>query len=239
MEVLASDGELAALVNDNDWGLGVYKPNNSLFIGGFAGKEGRGGTHDSPTGYIAPLHREILDHNITYEYDYSLILGSLDEIRGYALEQAKGTKPPDWKFVSDRQHWRYQADGGKGTDAGWPIKGHLQLDLGEPGIAAISPPALWQAKEAPMLFIEAAFKTERKEAMVAWTNHEADGHNPGFMAENQLRFNIIGDGKLRTYQIDLKSAPTYTGALSYLMVKPVSEPDQGGWVKIKGIRLGK
>ena len=229
----------AALVNDDDWGLGIYKPNNSLFIGGFAGKEGRGGTHDNATGYIAPLHTEILDHNITYEYDYSLILGSLDEIRGYALEQAKGTTPPDWKFVSDRQHWRYQANGGKGADAGWPIKGHLQLDLGKPGIAAISPPVLWHAKEAPVLFIEAAFKTERKEGMVAWTNYEADGHNPAFKGENQLRFDIIGDGKLRTYQIDLKSAPTYLGALSYLMVKPVIEPDQGAWVKIKGIRLGK
>jgi len=98
---------------------------------------------------------------------------------------------------------------------------------------------LWHAKEAPVLFIEAAFKTERKEGMVAWTNYEADGHNSGFKAENQLRFDIIGDGKLRTYQVDLKSAPTYLGALSYLMVKPVIEPDQGGWVKIKGIRLGK
>jgi len=76
----------AALVNDDDWGLGIYKPNNSLFIGGFAGREGVGGTHDNATGYIAPLHTEILDHNINYEYDYSLILGSLDEIRVYAVK---------------------------------------------------------------------------------------------------------------------------------------------------------
>ena len=31
----------AALVNDDNWGLGIYKPNNTLFIGGFAGNEGK------------------------------------------------------------------------------------------------------------------------------------------------------------------------------------------------------
>jgi len=229
----------AALVNDKDWGLGIYKPGNYLFIGGFAGKEGRGGTNDSPTGYIAPLHTEILDHDITYDYSYALILGNLKEIRDYAVKQGKGAKPPDWRFEKDRQHWRYQAAGGKGTDAGWPIKGYIQLDLSRPGMAAVSPPALWQAKDAPVLYIQAAFRTKQNKSMVAWTKYKADNHNPSHTPENRVQFNIRGDGRLRTYRINLASQSSYTGALSYLMLKPVLRPDKGGWVKIKRIWFGK
>lgn len=229
----------AALVNDDDWGLGIYKPNNSLFIGGFAGREGIGGTHDNATGYIAPLHTEILDHNITYEYDYSLILGSLDEIRGYAVKRGKSVMPPDWKFKSDRQHWHYQASGGKGTDAGWPIMGSIELDLGKPGMAAMSPPTLWQAKDAPVLYLEAAFQTKRTEAAVGWSNYNYEDHIPVFEPGNHAHFEIIGDGEFRTYRVDLSAEKSYRDALSYLYLKPVLQPEKGAWVKIKRIRLGK
>lgn len=229
----------AALVNDKDWGLGIYKQYNYLFIGGFAGKEGRGGTHDSPTGYIAPLHTEILDHNITYDYKYALILGSLKDIRGYAVKQGQGMGLPDWRFDKGRQHWHYQAVGRKGTDGGWPIKGYIQLDLGNPGMAAISPPRLWRAEDAPVLRINAAFKTSQKKSTVAWTKFKADNPNPSFGAENRVSFDIVGDGKFRTYTIDLNATGSYTGALSYLMFKPIGKPEKGGWVKVKRIWFGK
>ena len=229
----------AALVNDRDWGLGIYKPNNCLFIGGFAGKEGAGGTNDSPTGYIAPLHTEILDHNITYEYSYTLILGSLEEIRDYAVKHGKGGNPPDWRFEKDRQHWRYQAANRRGTDKGWPIEGFIQLDLSRPGMAAVSSPTLWQAEDAPTLYIEAAFKTKQERSMVAWTKYVGDNHNPSHTQESQARFDIIGDGAFRTYKVDLASVPSYSGALSYLMFRPVAKPEKGGWVKIKRVWFGK
>ena len=90
-----------------------------------------------------------------------------------------------------------------------------------------------------MLHIDAAFKTSQKKAMVAWTNYETDSHNPEFRAENRLRFDIIGDGKFRTHKINLGSASSYKGTLSYLMFKPVLDPEKGGWAKIKRIHLGR
>jgi len=56
----------AALVDDNDFGLGVWNPGASEIGGGFAGKPGKGGPHDGPTGYIAPDPPEIIDWNIDY-----------------------------------------------------------------------------------------------------------------------------------------------------------------------------
>jgi len=233
----------AALVNDDDWGLGIYKPGNALFIGGFAGQEGRGGTHDSPTGYIAPLQTEILDHNITYGYSYALILGSLADIRGYAVARGRGGKLPDWRFEKDRQHWHYVIAVGSGksapTDEGWPIRGYIQLDLGKDGTTAISPPTLWKADDAPVAHIKAAFKTEQKKAIIAWTNHTANNPRHKFDVEQRVEFDIVGDGRFRTYTVNLAAAPTYKGAMSYLVLKPVPKGEEGAWVKIERIRLGK
>lgn len=229
----------AALVNDEDWGLGIYKPNNSFFIGGFAGKEGEGGTNDNSTGYIAPLRTEILDHNITYEYRYTLILGSLDEIRAHAVREGKGAGLPDWKFEKDRQHWRYQAAGNYGTDAGWPIKGFIELDLSKQDLVAISPATLWQADEAPVLQIEAAFKTSQKQAAVAWSVYDGKNHDPVFAADNHLHFEIQGDGRFRTYEVRLSAAESYQGGINYLMFRPSLKPEEDGWVKIRRINLGK
>ncbi|MGO9112103.1 MAG: hypothetical protein ACLP9L_22995, partial [Thermoguttaceae bacterium] len=44
----------AALVNDESFGLGIWIPDCCGFTGGFAGKPGKGGPFDAPTGYIAP-----------------------------------------------------------------------------------------------------------------------------------------------------------------------------------------
>jgi hypothetical protein len=228
----------AALVDTNDWGLGIYKPENYFFIGGYAGTEGQGGTYDSQTGYIAPLHTEILDHNIVYEYSYTLILGDLTEIRDYAVSQGQGMGLPDWHFEKDRQNWHYQASWTSGTDAGWPINEYIELDLGKLGLTAISPARLWQAEEAPLLYINAAFNTSRTRSRVAWTKYETDAYNPSFPAENRAEFDIIGDGQFRTYAIDLTSVASYTGPMSYLAFAPVLSTDAGGWVKIKRIWFG-
>lgn len=229
----------AALVNDEDWGLGIYKPDNYLFIGGFAGEEGRGNTYDSSTGYVAPLQTEILDHDITYDYHYTLILGSLSDIRGHAVKQGQAQGLPDWRFEKDRQHWHYRVADGTGTDAGWPIKGYIELDLGKEGMAAISPPRLWRAEDAPVLRINAAFKTNEKKSIIAWTHYRSGDHGPAFGAGNRVEFDIVGDGQFRTYVIDLSSAGDYTGPLSYLIFKPVDKPDAGGWVKVSRIWFGE
>jgi hypothetical protein len=113
----------AALVNDKNEGLGVWHPDARDFCGGFAGTPGAGGPKDGPTGYIAPLHNEIIDHNIVCDYKYVLILGSLDEIRRQVYALAPRPKPPVYRFANDRQHWHYSG----AIDAGWPIRGELRI----------------------------------------------------------------------------------------------------------------
>ena len=45
---------------------------------------GLGGKKDAPTGYCAPVPKEILDHNTTYNHSFSLCIGSLTQIKRMA-----------------------------------------------------------------------------------------------------------------------------------------------------------
>lgn len=73
----------AALVNDELWGVGVYNKETELFTGGFHGTPG-GDEFDASTGYVSPLRKVALEKDDTLEYEYDLIVGTLEEIRAFA-----------------------------------------------------------------------------------------------------------------------------------------------------------
>jgi hypothetical protein len=69
-----------AFVDSTKWGMGVYNSRCAYFIAGMAGKPG-GESKDGSTSYIAPVKKETLYKNSVYEYDYYIIIGTVDEIR--------------------------------------------------------------------------------------------------------------------------------------------------------------
>ena len=77
-----------AFVDITKWGMGVYNSRCNYFIAGMAGKPG-GETKDGSTSYIAPIKKEILDKNSVYEYDYYIIIGTIDEIRNKVYQLNK------------------------------------------------------------------------------------------------------------------------------------------------------
>ena len=75
-----------ALVDDNDWGLGVYNPDAQQFVAGFHGTPGSGDPEASSCGYISPLRTEVIYHDTVYEYNAQFILGYLDDIRAWVYQ---------------------------------------------------------------------------------------------------------------------------------------------------------
>ena len=69
-----------AFVDNNKWGIGVYSPQATKFLAGRAGQAGKESASPA-TGYIAPVRVETLMKNSVSEYNYYLIVGTLDEIR--------------------------------------------------------------------------------------------------------------------------------------------------------------
>ncbi|MDB5291378.1 MAG: hypothetical protein JWL69_2619 [Phycisphaerales bacterium] len=221
----------AALVNDDGWGLGVWNPGTYAFIGGFAGKPGAGGPKDNPTGYIAPTNTDIIDHNIDYGFQYTLILGRLEEIRQYVYAHAQKPAPPTYRFEKDRQHWCY-ADA---TDAGWPIAGELNIALDGKHPELRGPSGFWSAKEAPILYIEAACHAAQPHGRVYWRRHDS----PNFSADKSIPLELIADEKYRVYEVPLESSPEYRGSITGLRLDPVAAGGAGDFIHIKSISLRK
>ncbi len=216
-----------ALVDKNGFGLGVVSPDNPTMIGGFAGTPGAGGAKDFPTGYIAPLHQEILDHDIEYEYRYFLVVGFLEEIRQRAATLTPKPAPPNYRFARDRQHWTLA----NATDSGWPIRGELRVKLESNDPQLHGPDSFWRAENAPKLFIEAAFHSAENSARIFWKRHDAHS----FSDERSASFAVVPDGKMRVYEIDLSASSEYRGAITGLRLDPVDAGRIGDWARVKSI----
>ena len=217
----------AALLNDEGRGLGIWTPGTFHYTGGFFGEPGSGGPSDPQTGYMSPLHREVLDADIRYEYSYVLILGTLEEIRGHVYEHSPRSFPPDYRFETDRAHW-HMIDC---RDAGWPIEGELRVVLDGRDPRLVGPPGFWRASDVPRLWLDAAFDTGEDEAVVFWTRF-GEG---GFSAESSVAFPVVSDGRRRLHEIDLSSAPTWRGVVTGLRLDPASSGGEGLSVRIRSI----
>lgn len=134
----------AALVDESDWGLGVWSPRQMHFIGGAAGRTAK----DSACGYLAPLATEILDYNIEYNYSCDLIIGTIEEIRAHAKRRNGERKAPRWDFSKSRDGWSTLG----GPDGGWPIDGGIKLKGRN---TLLSPVSFWAAGEAYQVIVEA------------------------------------------------------------------------------------
>jgi len=217
----------AALVDESGFGLGIYEPGVYRFIGGFAGKPGAGGPKDGPTGYIAPLYTEIIDWNIDYDYRYTLVLGTIDEIRETIYRLAPEPTVPSWRFDKDRRHWTYT----NATDAGWPIEGELKVNLDQGDPHMVSAPGFWEAEKAPKLYIEAALQSEQTQAQLFWSRADADG----FVEERGVRFTLANDGEYHVVEVDLSECPEYKGIITGLRFDPVPGGKPGDTVRVRYI----
>ncbi len=221
----------AALVDDKDWGLGIYEPGTYSISGGFSGKPGSGGPKDDPTGYLSPQAEEILDYNIDTSFNYVLILGTLQEIRDYVYKQPRPAANPNWVFTKERLYWTYR----NASDTGWPIKGELNIDISKSNVMINGPVWLWEASKNPVLYIKAAFSPGQKTANVTW--QRKDGHP--FSAQTAVTFPVIADGNYHVYAVKLVDNTEYKGLITRLALVPDPQGVDGRWIKLKSIGFKK
>ncbi len=219
----------AALVDDRDYGLGIWNPGVYSFIGGFAGKPGAGGPKDGPTGYIAPVANEIIDHNIDYTYRYVLVLGQLEEIREYVYAHAKRPAPPQYRFRGTREHWIYH----NATDEGWPIRRGLEITANGPTARLDGPDGFWLAKDAGRVVIEAAFDSYTTGVDFEWKL--ADGVK--YTSTKTVPLKFIGDSKVRRYTLDLTAHPDYRDAITGISLTVHTRDGQKSRVNLKSLCL--
>jgi hypothetical protein len=221
----------AALVDDHDFGVGVWQPGVYRMIGGFAGKPGHGGPKDGPTGYIAPLYQEHLDWNIVYDYGFTLIVDDLKGIRQYVYDHAAKPAPLTWRFAHDRQHWQYV----NCADTGSPIDGELKLVMDRDDPQMHSAELFLAAADNPKVYVEAAYDGPGGTAEVFWARRDA----PGFSGQRVARFEPVADGRYHVYEVDLSRSPEWRGIITQLRFDPVPDGRTGGKVRLRSIGFAK
>lgn len=217
-----------ALVDKNDDGLGVWAPGTQGFSAGFAGQPGAGGSKESPTGYIAPNKDEILDWNVRFQSRYTLILGSLKQIRAYVYAHSKPSLPR-WRFSKDRQDWRYV----NASDTGLPIQGELNVKLEQNDPQLIGPVGCWAAADTPVLTVEAACRLHDPNAQIFWSSLGTRV----FSEARSLHFLLRPDGNYHTYHIRLSNSSAYNGTITQLRFDPEPDGAQGDFVRVRSMAL--
>jgi len=197
-----------AHLNENDFGLGIYTPEVQSYIGGFYGKKGVGGTKDAPTGYCAPILKEILDHNIVYDYSYSLCVGSLEQIRNMASENKNNQKGLTYTFKKDRNHIYYT----NAKDTGWPIQNMLELKPEKKVIYLNSLDIFYRLGDTFKFTLEARFPANVKKVSLVCVHSENK-------AEIEYKLNILNDGLLHNYITYLENKQIKESALKQFKIK--------------------
>ena len=234
-----------ALLDADNKGLGLYLPGACGFTGGFAGgdkNKGHGDPESGQTGYMGVTIPEILDHDIIYTYEYTLIVGSLKEIRDYVYACEKDRTPPQWVFKEDRQHWTYKNI----TDEGWPVQDGLRVKLGPDQAFLVGPQSFWEAEAFHTLILCASFATEAQKVRILLQPYDAlaDGDWAQWGDERSKRpqpatpivydVALKGDGEMSDIEIDLTGNEKYVGAMTQIRILL---PSGKGVAKVHAVEL--
>jgi hypothetical protein len=217
-----------AMVDDGDWGLGVFSDQAGVFDCGLYGAPGSEDVHDSSTAYVAPVRIETLDHDIVYDYGVELRLGTLAELRIRFTAEASRDLPA-WSFVGDRQHWHAEGglDDGPPTAAGWRIAcaaGHPRL---------VGPVRCWRAEAAPVVEVEAAWHGPASAARLHWRGLGDESWTP----ERSVPLELVADGGFHRYRLDLAAVPAYRGLITGLAIAPAVAAQPGSWFALRSVAM--
>ena len=222
-----------AMVNKDNWGLGVFQPGTIFINSNFFGTPGNYGPLDNPTGYLGPYHREILDWNIVYDYQFHLVLANLDDIRTYAYQNQNiinNCLVADFRYNASRQHWYFINANDSGLPSGfWRV----MMEQNDPQI--YGPNCLWKTEDHPNIYINASFSTGQAstQAQLFWN---AGGVGQQFDEVHSVSFTVTADGQYHVYKVDLSSASSYTGSAFGLRFDPVETGAKSAYVDIAFIR---
>jgi hypothetical protein len=206
----------AALLDDSNFGVGLVEP-DILHMSGFSR-----GQLGYPSGYLAGVRPELLDGNIVYAFAYTLVVGTVRQIRAYAYAHRPDPRP-SYVFAHDREHFTEA----NATDAGFPIDGALRVRLDQWDPQLVGPETIWAARRVPRLYIRGAWHTRQKGAQLFWSRLS------GTFNERQSRaFTVIPDGSFKTYRVDLFQSADYAGLIDRIRLDPVAGLDTGAWVDI-------
>jgi hypothetical protein len=226
-----------ACVNAANFGVGVYTPGRSNFVGGLHGDPG-GTTTSSSTCYVAPLEAVPLDRTTTFDYDYWLAVGTVDTIRHEFYEVRQTAPLPPAGFPSgDGQTWAFDADGDFG---GWrPIANIASSSVSSGHLAGkatssdpyMDSPAIGKPARDWKVTLRMRNGTASSKAQLFFTT-ATDG---AWTGSKSKRISIAPNSPYRAYAFDMTTVATWRGTITGLRLDPA---EASGDFAIDWIRIG-
>ena len=208
------------------WGVGVFNNYAPTFAGGQVGANG-GTETSSATKYISPLKRLALGKNDVFEYDYHLILGTLDEIRAFAYAQMG---PEYWRFENGASTEGWSANAQLTNVAVNDGKLEATVTGGDPMLTRDD-----VAIAAPLnryFHLRIRNQTPGSFAQLFWANELG-----GIAEARSAIFNIsANDAEYQDYVVDLGALPAWEGTVTTLRLDPVSAAPTGTF-SIEGMAI--
>ena len=226
-----------ACVNSGDFGVGVYTPGRTRFIGGLYGSPS-GGSGSVNTCYLSPLEVAPLDKTSTYEYDYWLTVGTIDQIRqeAYGLHQSIPS-PPTGFPAGDSQVWNFDADGDFG---GWTPTSNIASssvsDGALNGTATGSDPNVDSATiEKPAADDKVVIRLRNGTPSSAAQLFFTTAADSAWSESKSKSITTSPNSDFTTYTFDMSTVPGWTGTITDLRLDPA---EAAGTFAIDWIRIG-
>lgn len=228
----------AALVNSNNWGVGVYNANSTTFLGGLSGSPGGGPTGNS-TGYFAPYRTIQLSKNGTFEFEYYLILGDLTTIRNWVYNK-RGISTGGGS-VSNSINFEFNSGG---NVEGWTRAGGANSISQTGGTLRVSstsadPQIIRNISFNPRLYdflkIRMRNTTNNSDMDLFWAN--AAG---GFSGSRRVRVTVVPNSNYREYTFDLRNVSAWKngGTITAIRIDPPGDGNSSGeYVNMDYIRF--
>ncbi len=217
----------AALVDDKNWGLGLWQPSTTYWKQGeVPGEPSKQGPRDNSTGYLAPVGLEHLDHNISYEYECRLVPGSVQEIRALVTGWERGRELPTYRFESGRVGWTLRGGG----DGGVPLPAIWRVQSQSSTIILDGPATFWRAESAGVLKVSALLNAPVGRLRVAWKSIRAEE------PEGSAVFEFPVGGSRNEHTFLLKDQPGYRGGMQRLMLR-FEALKPGDTLEMESVRL--
>ncbi|MGZ5341412.1 MAG: fibronectin type III domain-containing protein [Solirubrobacterales bacterium] len=226
-----------ACANASGFGVGVYTPGRARFIGGLFGNP-NGGSGSNNTCYLSPLEVAPLDKTSTYEYDYWLTVGTIDQIRQEVYELHQSIPPPPTGFpAGDSQVWNFDADGDFG---GWtPILNIASSSVSGGAFNATSTssdPYMYSARiEKPAADNKVVVRLRNGTPSATAQLFFTTAADSAWSESKSKRITTLPNSDFTTYTFDMSTVPGWIGTITDLRLDPA---EATGTFAIDWIRIG-
>ena len=221
-----------AFVDQNKSGIGVFNQNCTNFLAGLAGTPG-GQATDGSTSYIAPVKQVILNKNSVFEYDYYLIIGTIDQIRQYVYKVGNAdttTAATEWNFNTGLDGWSLTH-----SLSSTVSDSALTLSLTGSDPYMVSPDNLnLDASIYKYLSVTMKNTTDQTTAGFFWATNTSPNFSAG-MSIPSIPL-VPNDSVFRTYIIDLSKDSAWSGRINQIRLDPV-QGGSSGTIDLKQIKL--